>query len=117
VRVLAMGGHARRGAAATSGRGGRSTHVAALVGRDLPRGATFAAFATDGVDGSSGTAGAIVDGSFRKRIVSRAGEEAIDDAIARFDTASLHAIAKTALPSRASGHNLADLHVLLVEHD
>jgi hydroxypyruvate reductase len=91
-----------------AGKGGRSTHLAALVGLGLPRGALFLAAATDGVDGSSRTAGAIVDGKFAHRV----GERAIRDAIGRYDTGSLHLAARTALPCRPSGHNLADVHVL-----
>ena len=92
-----------------TGRGGRSTHLAARVGLELPRGTTFLAAATDGVDGSSGAAGAIVDGTFRDRV----GESAIVHALERFDTGPLHRAANSALPERPTGHNLADLHVLL----
>jgi hydroxypyruvate reductase len=91
-----------------AGRGGRSTHLAALVALDLPGGAMFLAAATDGVDGSSGTAGAIVD----RRLVLGSGETAIRRALARYDTGALHVSAATALPLRPSGHNLADVHVL-----
>ncbi|MBX3262051.1 MAG: DUF4147 domain-containing protein [Labilithrix sp.] len=91
-----------------AGRGGRSTHLAALVGLELPRGATFLAAATDGVDGASGTGGAVVDATF----VRRAGEAAVRRALARYDAGALHLAAKTALPLRPSGHNLADIHVL-----
>jgi hydroxypyruvate reductase len=87
------------------GRGGRSTHLAALVGRDLPRGVAFLALATDGVDGASGTGGALVRAGFADR-------DAVDRALARFDTGPLHRAAHTAIPEAASGHNLADLHVL-----
>lgn len=89
-----------------AGRGGRSSHLAALVARGLPRGVTFAAIATDGVDGASGTAGAIVDARL-------AGRADLSHAIASFDTGPLHARAGTALPSVPSGHNLADVHVLV----
>ena len=89
-----------------AGRGGRSTHLAALVARDLPPGVTFAAIATDGVDGSSGTGGAIVDA----RLARRTDLEAAIDA---FDTGPLHVRAGTALPAAPSGHNLADVHVLV----
>jgi hydroxypyruvate reductase len=92
-------------------RGGRSTHVAALVGRSLPRGSTFLAAATDGVDGASETAGAIVEASFRD-VVSL---PAIDEAIEAYDTGALHLRAGTALPLRPTGHNLADLHILVTE--
>jgi hydroxypyruvate reductase len=94
------------------GRGGRSTHLATLVGRALPPGYVFGAFATDGVDGSSGTAGAVVDDSF----AYGAGKGVIDYALATFDTGSLHLAQGTALPEDPTGHNLADLHVLLCLH-
>ncbi|MBX3219526.1 MAG: DUF4147 domain-containing protein [Labilithrix sp.] len=90
------------------GQGGRSTHLAALVALGLPRGATFLAAATDGVDGSSGTGGAVVDAGFVRRV----GEEAIRRALDRYATGPLHRAARTALPLRPSGHNLADIHIL-----
>jgi hydroxypyruvate reductase len=93
----------------TRGRGGRSTHLAALVGKALPPGYLFGAFATDGVDGASNTAGAIVDGAFAERV----GVEAIDRAIAAYDTGTLHASAGTAMMEAPTGQNLADLHVIL----
>lgn len=95
--------------AAPGGRGGRSTHLATLVGASLPPGAVFMAVATDGDDGTSRTAGAIVDGSF----AIKAGARAIESALARFDTGRLHRLVGTALPHRPTGHNLADLHVLV----
>ncbi|MBX3232691.1 MAG: DUF4147 domain-containing protein [Labilithrix sp.] len=95
------------------GRGGRSTHLATLVGRQLPSGCIFAAFATDGVDGTSDTAGAVVDDTF----VARAGEDAIVRALAAFDTGPLHLGLGTAVPTEPTGHNLADLHVLVRTHD
>ena len=92
-----------------TGRGGRSTHLAALVGLDLPRGVTFLAAATDGVDGSSATSGALVDATFRER----ASQGAIARALDRYDTGPLHRAVGTALPGRPSGHNLADVHILV----
>lgn len=95
------------------GRGGRSTHVATLVARALAgtsHAFTFAAIATDGVDGASGTAGAIIQHAFAKR----AGVEAIERALSSFDTGTLHRSIGTALEESPSGHNLADLHVLVV---
>jgi glycerate 2-kinase len=95
-----------------SGKGGRSTHLAALVGLELahlPRRVTFLAAATDGVDGASGTGGAAIGSSFESQV----GERAIRRALARFDTGPLHRSTGTALPLRPSGNNLADLHVLI----
>jgi glycerate 2-kinase len=91
------------------GRGGRATHLATLVGLRLPPGVTFCAAATDGVDGTSGTAGAIVDASF----VRRASAEAIATALATFDTGPLHIALGTARPARPTGQNFTDIHVLV----
>lgn len=96
-----------------AGRGGRSTHLAALVGAELPRGARFLAMATDGVDGNSGTAGAVVDSTFGVRVTRLLGEDALARALDGFDTGPLHRALATALPLSPTGHNLADLHVLV----
>lgn len=88
------------------GKGGRSTHLATLVGRDLPAGYRFLALASDGVDGASETAGALV------RTLPRA---AADASLARFATGPFLAGLGVALAARPTGHNLADLHVLLRE--
>jgi glycerate 2-kinase len=93
-----------------AGQGGRSTHLAALVALEIPRGATFLAAATDGVDGASRTGGAIVDRS----LVVELGERAVRRALDRYDTGRLHRSAATALPLRPSGQNLADVHILTV---
>lgn len=104
--------------AARPGRGGRSTHLAALVGRalddvELP-GVTFAALASDGVDGRSGTGGAVVDGLFAARVADRLGDTRLDRALMRFDTGTLHRAMGTAISACPTGHNLADLHILVV---
>ncbi|HEY2369904.1 MAG TPA: DUF4147 domain-containing protein [Polyangiaceae bacterium] len=85
-------------------RGGRCTHMAALMSQRLPAHAIFAAIATDGVDGSSGTGGAIVDDS------TLLGTDA---AIASFATGPFHAAGGTAIESVSTGLNFADVHVLL----
>jgi glycerate 2-kinase len=90
------------------GHGGRSTHLAVLMGRDLPEGVAFMAGASDGVDGSSGTAGAVVDAS----LAAYASPDAIARAIARFDTGPLLIAAGMALLIGPTGNNLADVHVL-----
>lgn len=103
------------------GRGGRSTHLAALVGKLLAerrlRGASrilFAALASDGVDGRSGAGGAIIDGRFAARVVARLGDGALVRSLECFDTGALHRELGTAIAMRPTGHNLADLHVLVV---
>jgi glycerate 2-kinase len=90
------------------GNGGRATHIAALMGRELPDGLVFLAGASDGVDGSSGLAGAAVDADFRTL-----GDARIAAAIRAFDTASLHAEAGTGIALGPTGKNFADVHVLL----
>ncbi len=85
------------------GRGGRCSHLAAQVSALLPDGAVFAALATDGVDGSSRTGGAVVEGPL-------AGAEL---ALARFATGPLHVATGTAVLEAPTGLNFADIHVLL----
>ncbi len=95
---------------AVHGRGGRCTHLSLLLASRLPAGVAFLAGATDGVDGGSGTAGAVVHaGSFATRA------EALSAALHGFDAGALHARAGTALPEAPSGVNFADVHVLAAE--
>jgi len=84
------------------GEGGRCSHLAAMLAGRLPPGVTFLAAASDGVDGKSGTGGAIVDGPL----------DGADDALARFDTGPLHRRHGTALPEHPTGMNLADVHAM-----
>jgi glycerate-2-kinase len=86
------------------GPGGRCTHLAALVAAELPPGVAFLAGASDGVDGASGTAGAVVDASLDRR--------GLAPALAAFATGPLLAALGVALPARPTGTNLADVHVL-----
>jgi glycerate 2-kinase len=94
-------------------RGGRCTHLAALVGASLERDVMFAALASDGVDGNSATAGAVVDGRFAAQVSARLGPHALERAIEAFDTGTLHARTGTAVRSAPTGQNLADLHILV----
>jgi len=94
--------------APSPGRGGRSCHLAAVVAPRLPPGVAFLAGASDGVDGSSDTGGAIVDAAF----LARVGAVDYAAAIARFDTGTAHLAAGTAIPCGPTGINLCDLHIL-----
>ena len=85
------------------GHGGRCSHLAAILAGHLPPGVTFLAAASDGVDGKSGTGGAIVSGPL----------DGAEDALARFDTGPLHRRHGTALPEHPTGMNLADAHALV----
>ncbi|HEY6627407.1 MAG TPA: DUF4147 domain-containing protein [Acidimicrobiia bacterium] len=90
-----------------SGTGGRNTHAALLAARRLVGTNTlFTAFATDGVDGLSGTAGAIVDG----RTIERGGDPA--RALADFDSANYLATTGDLLICPPTGTNVADLWIL-----
>jgi glycerate 2-kinase len=88
------------------GRGGRATHLAAIAAPMLDAGVTLLCGASDGVDGSSQSAGAVVTST------SLRGQD-INSALSRFDTGRMHQLAGTLieLPS-ATGLNLCDLHIL-----
>jgi hydroxypyruvate reductase len=98
---------------ASSGRGGRSGHLAAVLARRLPpdRGIAFLAGASDGADGTSGAAGAVVDAAW----VAAIGPSRHADYVARFNTAALHAGAGSAIVIGPTGVNLCDLHLLARE--
>lgn len=91
---------------ARHGRGGRSTHLAAVVGPRLASGVAFLCGASDGVDGSSGGAGAVVT-------VRTLRAEDAHAALARFDTGRLHRAAGSLIDAGGpTGLNLCDVHVL-----
>jgi hydroxypyruvate reductase len=90
------------------GAGGRCTHVAALVARVLPPETQFLAAASDGVDGTSETAGALVEARSFER-----ARDALDAAIAAFDSGAFHRTHGTALSIGPTGLNFADVHALV----
>jgi hydroxypyruvate reductase len=90
------------------GVGGRCTHSALLAAsRIAGTPLVFAALATDGHDGSSGAAGAVVDGS----TVGRGGDTR--DAVARCDSAGYLRSTGDLVVSGDTGTNVADLWALL----
>lgn len=92
------------------GRGGRAQHLALLVAREIEGlDATFLALGTDGRDGPTEHAGAIVDGALYARTRPRL-ERALDD----FDSASFHARMKTAVARFTPLTHLCEAHLLLV---
>lgn len=91
---------------APMGKGGRASHLALMLGPRLPRGVSALCLATDGADGSSGHAGALVT---RARFVGRAAETRA--AIAAFDSGS-YVLKLGAAVELPKGHNLTDLVVL-----
>ncbi len=90
------------------GRGGRAGHLATALAHTLPDDVAFLAGASDGVDGTSDAAGAVIDADFCSEI----DETRCDEALRHFDTACLHEDAGTALPGGHTGLNLCDLHIL-----
>jgi hydroxypyruvate reductase len=91
----------------TPGVGGRNSHAALLAAIELAGSeAIFAAFATDGVDGRSEGAGAIVDGS----TVERGGDP--EPSLARCDSAAYLEATGDLIRTGPTGTNVADLWVL-----
>jgi glycerate 2-kinase len=89
------------------GRGGRNTHAALLAAERLTgTGRVFAAFATDGVDGNSSSAGAIVDGD----TVSRGGDPR--PALDRYDSARYLRATGDLVETGPTGTNVSDLWIL-----
>lgn len=89
------------------GRGGRNTH-AALMAASLLNGTdgVFAAFATDGVDGNSSSAGAIVDGT----TIETGGDP--KDALERSDSATYLDATGDLIRTGPTGTNVADIWTL-----
>ena len=93
---------------AVRGRGGRAGWVALAAMGHLPPDVALLCAASDGIDGSSGSGGALVT----RADADRAGARLIEVALASFDDASVHQALGTSLPGGATGHNLTDVHVL-----
>lgn len=92
------------------GRGGRAQHLALLMARSLAgMDATFLALGTDGRDGPTDHAGAWVDGT----TAERAGDR-LEKAIDRYDSATFHAEAGTAVARFPPVTHLGEAHLLLV---
>ena len=89
------------------GSGGRNSHAALLAAVQIAdTGTVFAAFATDGVDGISNSAGAIVDGS----TISRGGDPT--QALVDFDSATYLDSTGDLLRTGPTGTNVADLWIV-----
>ncbi len=98
-----------------AGRGGRNAHLALLVAERIAgvSGAVFLACGTDGVDGNTDAAGAVVDATSWPQAVRRGLDP--QGAIARFDSGSLHAALGTAVRTGPTGVNFTDAHILMLE--
>jgi glycerate 2-kinase len=91
--------------------GGRDQHLALLMAKKL-RGtqAAFLAAGTDGNDGTTGSAGAIVDGATWEEAERRGLKP--EDALARFDAARVLGALGLLIPSRHTGAHAGDLFLL-----
>jgi hydroxypyruvate reductase len=74
----------------------------------LPGDVALMCAASDGVDGSSGAAGALVT----RADAEQAGAQRIEAALRSFDDASVHEALGTHLPGGSGGNNLTDVHVV-----
>ena len=96
-----------------NGRGGRSTHLALLVAREMAglEGVSFLAAGTDRFDGNSGASGAVVDGGTWQRAVDHGLDP--QGALDRCDSAT---VLETlgALVQGPGRSNLLDLHLLSI---
>ena len=90
------------------GRGGRAGWIALRAMARLPGDVALLCAATDGVDGSSGAAGAIVTRGWAEQVSAAA----IDEALSSFDDASIHRALGTHVGGGPRGHNLTDVHVI-----
>lgn len=90
------------------GRGGRAGWVALRVLLELPPDVLLLCGATDGVDGASASAGALVTALDREGVSATE----IERALAAFDDASVHEQLGTHLPGAPSGINFTDVHVV-----
>jgi glycerate-2-kinase len=89
------------------GRGGRNTHAALLAATKIAGTEdVFVAFATDGVDGASGSAGAVVDGG----TVARGGDPS--GALNTFDSAGYLEASSDLLRCSPTGTNVSDIWIL-----
>jgi glycerate 2-kinase len=95
-----------------AGRGGRNQHFALLCSEAIAdSGTTILSAGSDGIDGSSPAAGAVVDGSTTVRAAG-AGYRT-DAALAAFDSYSLLSLLGDTITTGPTGNNLRDLRILL----
>jgi glycerate 2-kinase len=98
--------------AGASGRGGRNQHFALLCAEKIAgREITVLSAGSDGVDGHSPAAGAVVDGSTVAR--AQAAGYRVSEALAAFDSYSLLERLGDTVMTGPTGNNLRDLRILL----
>lgn len=97
------------------GQGGRNSHLALLVARELDGipGAAFLSAGSDGVDGDTKAAGATVTGESWAAAESKGLDPA--GRLARFDSGPVHAALGSAIVTGRTGINFMDLHLLAID--
>ena len=97
----------------THGRGGRNSHFALALAKEIEGipGITALAADTDGIDGFEKNAGAIISGQTFKILKQR---EPLRDFLKEFDSFSAHKIASSLFYSGATGINLNDIRIAIV---
>ena len=95
------------------GRGGRNSHFALALAKEIEgvSGITALAADTDGIDGFEKNAGAIISGNTFRVLKKRAPER---DFLRDFDSFSAHRIASSLFYSGATGINLNDIRIAIV---
>ena len=112
VCLLSAGEVTVRVPAGATGRGGRNQHFALLCSHKIAGlKSVILSAGSDGVDGNSPAAGAVVDGTTLARATALG--YAVEKALAEFDSYGLLSQLGDALVIGPTGNNLRDLRVLL----
>ena len=98
-----------------SGAGGRNQQLALFAAASLPAGTTLLSAGSDGIDGSSVAAGAVVDDTTNARARGRNLDPAAS--LADFDASTLLAALGDTIVTGYSGNNLRDVRILLTDAD